>query len=153
AGDGLEDGGLAGAVGAQHGDDLAALDLQADAAQCLHRAVAGLDVRELQDSVTHAALPRYASITAGCACTSAGVPSAIIRPMLSASTRSETRDTRFMSCSTISTVTPRWRLMSSIQNAMSSVSSGLRPEEGSSSSRSLGSVASARPSSTTLRTP
>ena len=43
--------------------------------------------------------------------------------------------------------------MSSIQNAMSSVSSGLSPDDGSSSSISFGSVASARPSSTTLRTP
>ena len=43
--------------------------------------------------------------------------------------------------------------MSSIQNAMSSVSSTLRPEDGSSSSSSFGSMASARPSSTTLRTP
>ena len=43
--------------------------------------------------------------------------------------------------------------MSSIQNAMSSVSSTLRPEEGSSSSSSLGSVHSARAISITLRTP
>src|SRR5262245_28861219 len=32
AGDGLEHGGLAGAVGAEHGDDLATRDLEADAA-------------------------------------------------------------------------------------------------------------------------
>ena len=43
--------------------------------------------------------------------------------------------------------------MSWIQNAMPSVSSTLRPDDGSSSSRSLGSVHSARAISTTLRTP
>ena len=58
-----------------------------------------------------------------------------------------------MSCSTISTVMPRSFLMSWIQNAMSSVSSTFRPDDGSSSSSSLGSVHSARASSTTLRTP
>ena len=49
--------------------------------------------------------------------------------------------------------TPRSRRMSSIQKAMSAVSSTLRPDEGSSSNSSLGSVHSARASSTTLRTP
>ena len=43
--------------------------------------------------------------------------------------------------------------MSSIQKAMSSVSSTFRPEDGSSRSSSFGSVQSARASSTTLRTP
>ena len=36
AGDGLDQGGLAGAVGAQHGDDLAARHLQLDATQNVH---------------------------------------------------------------------------------------------------------------------
>jgi hypothetical protein len=58
-----------------------------------------------------------------------------------------------MSCSTMSTVMPRPFWMSSIQKAMSLVSSGFRPEEGSSSSSSFGSVASARPSSMTFLTP
>src|SRR6188472_483934 len=65
-------------------------------------------------------------------------------PWFMASTRSDTLETRLMSCSTISTVMPSSCLMSWIQNAMSSVSSTLRPEEGSSSSSSLGSVQSAR---------
>ena len=43
--------------------------------------------------------------------------------------------------------------MSSIQKAMSAVSSTLSPEEGSSRRSSLGSVQRARPISTTLRTP
>ena len=71
----------------------------------------------------------------------------------SASTRSDTRFTSVMSCSTISTVTPRSVRMSRIQNDMSSVSSTLRPEEGSSSRISLGSEQRARATSTTLRTP
>jgi hypothetical protein len=70
-----------------------------------------------------------------------------------ASTRSDTRDTSDMSCSTMSTVMPRSSRMSWIQKAMSPVSSTLSPEEGSSSSSSFGPTASARPSSTTLRTP
>ena len=49
AGDGLQDRGLAGAVGAEHGDDLAALDREADAADRLDRAVRALDVEELED--------------------------------------------------------------------------------------------------------
>ena len=58
-----------------------------------------------------------------------------------------------MSCSTISTVMPSSRRMSSIQNAMSSLSSTFSPDDGSSSRISFGSVLSARASSTTLRTP
>ena len=86
-------------------------------------------------------------------CTSRGVPSASTSPWFIASTRSDTFDTSVMSCSTISTVMPSSCWMSWIQNAMSSVSSTLRPDDGSSSSSSFGSVHSARASSTTLRTP
>ena len=86
-------------------------------------------------------------------CTSRGVPMASTSPWFMASTRSDTLDTSVMSCSTISTVMPSSCLMSWIQKAMSSVSSTFRPDEGSSSSSSLGSVHSARASSTTLRTP
>ena len=76
-----------------------------------------------------------------------------MRPLLRASTRSDTADTSDMSCSIMMTVTPRSFLMSSIQNATSSVSSVLRPEAGSSSSSSFGLAHKARASSTTLRTP
>jgi hypothetical protein len=58
-----------------------------------------------------------------------------------------------MSCSTISTVMPSSVFMSRIQNDMSSVSSTLSPDDGSSSRISFGSEHSARASSTTLRTP
>jgi len=70
-----------------------------------------------------------------------------------AMTRFEVVLTRFMSCSTITTVAPKSSLMSSIQKATSSVSSGLRPEEGSSSSSIFGWIHRARATSTILRTP
>src|SRR5690606_39712507 len=47
AADGLQDGGLAGAVGAEHGGDLAPPHLQADAADGLDRAIGALDVEQI----------------------------------------------------------------------------------------------------------
>jgi hypothetical protein len=44
--DGPQGGGLAGAVGADEGDDLALLDREGDPAQCMDRAVVGVDVPE-----------------------------------------------------------------------------------------------------------
>ena len=70
-------------------DDLALLDRERDAVQRLHLAVARLDVLELEQRHRSLAGPRYASITAGFACTSAGVPAAIVRPKSSTVTRSE----------------------------------------------------------------
>src|SRR3989344_5358480 len=172
AADGFEDGGLARAIGTEHGGDLASTHLQAHAADGLDGAVGALDVEQLELRVVghrhgHAASlwfsrrrletsstePREASITPGWLCTCAGLPSASTSPWFIASTRSDTLETRPMSCSTIRMVTPRSRWMSWIQNAMSSVSSTLRPEDGSSSNSSLGSGHSARARSTTLRTP
>src|SRR5436190_11270913 len=164
-GDRLQDRRLAGTVGTEHRADAALLDREADAADGANRPVRGLDVEELEDAHratsaatrrsddTSSAAPRYASTTPGWRCTSAGVPSASIWPWFMASTRSETFETRVMSCSTISTVMPSSARMSSIQNAMSSLSSTFRPDDGSSRRISFGSVQSARASSTTLRTP
>src|SRR5690606_34751015 len=159
----LQDRRLAGAVGPEDGRDLAFAHLQADPADGLDRTIGALDVEQLQDGLAHgaalrsdvasSAVPRYASVTPGWPCTSGGVPSASISPWFIASTRSDTFETSDMSCSTISTVMPRSSRMSWIQKAMSPVSSTFNPEEGSSSSSSFGSVASARASSTTLRTP
>src|SRR5690606_40586604 len=113
------------AVGAQHGGDLAFAHLQAHAADRFDGAVGALDVEQLEDDRAHAtglrsevassAVPRYASMTPGCPCTSAGVPSASTSPWFIARTRSETFDTSDMSCSTISTVMPRSSRMSWIQ--------------------------------------
>ena len=55
--------------------------------------------------------------------------------------------------STIMTVAPISVTISRIQYTNSSVSSGFKPEEGSSKSRSSGCMHKARPNSTTLRTP
>ncbi len=49
AADGLESGGLAGAVGADQGHDLAAVDLEGDPPEGVDRAVEGVDVGETQD--------------------------------------------------------------------------------------------------------
>ena len=58
-----------------------------------------------------------------------------------------------MSCSTISTVTPHSARASRMKRAMSSVSSRFMPATGSSSISTLGCIASARASSTRLRSP
>ena len=88
-------------------------------------------------TTTSSAAPRYASTTPGWRCTSAGVPRASIWPWFIARTRSETFETSVMSCSTISTVMPSSARMSSIQNAMSSLSSTFSPDDGSSSRMQL----------------
>jgi len=82
AGDGAQHSGLTGAVGAEYGDDLALRDLQADAADCLDRAVEGLDRGDVEEGLmrTHPSPPIYARTTSGWFCTSSGVPSAITLP-------------------------------------------------------------------------
>ena len=77
--------------------------------------------------------------------TSAGVPSAILRPKFRTWTRSEISITIRISCSIISTVMPSSSRISSTKRAMSSVSSWFMPDTISSSSSSFGSQASARP--------
>src|SRR5207253_667406 len=81
--DGAERGRLAGAVRAEDGDDRPFLDGKRDAVEDVNRPVARLDVLELEER-SHAASspPRYASMTAGSRCTSAGAPEAIVRPKL-----------------------------------------------------------------------
>src|SRR5690606_42119272 len=95
AGDGHQQGRLAGAVGADDGHDLAALDPDADAVQRLDVAVMGVDADHLQHqertpaaksaatsggSSSSSVSPRYALITLGSRLISSGVPSAILRP-------------------------------------------------------------------------
>src|SRR6185437_12587879 len=82
---------LAGAVRAEHRDDRTLLDCERDSMERMNRAVARLDVLELEES-GHAASspPRYASITAGCRWTSAGAPAAIVRPKSRTCTCSQT---------------------------------------------------------------
>src|SRR5205085_8172503 len=69
---------LARAVGAEDRHDLALVDGEREVADHGHRPVAGLEALDLEEA--HAGAPRYASITCGSSCTSAGLPSAISRP-------------------------------------------------------------------------
>src|SRR6266545_3118421 len=87
---------LPGSVPAEDGDDFSFRDLQRHAVEHLHRPVAGVDAVELEHGGHYSVVPRYASITAGSRCTSAGVPAAIFCPKSSTVTESETRMTRPM---------------------------------------------------------
>src|SRR6266851_4479094 len=103
--------------------------------------------------VTPLVSPRYALMTWGFERTLSGVPSAIFCPMSSTATRSEMSITTPMSCSIKMMVVPHSWLTSSTKRAMSSFSSWLQPPMGSSRSRTLGSRARARPSSTRFCSP
>src|SRR5512144_1841005 len=85
--------GLAGAVGPEQRDHAAVRHLERDAAQHIRGAVRRIDAPQLEER-GHAGAPRYARITSGCSCISAGVPSARVRPKSSATTRSDTRITK-----------------------------------------------------------
>ncbi len=100
---------LPGAVRPEHGDDRALGHFERDAPERLNRPVAGFDPVEAEQHArtAHSSTPRYASITAGSARTSAGAPSAIFSPMSSTQTRLEMSMTTDMSCSISTTVTPR----------------------------------------------
>ena len=82
AGDGVERGGLARAVGADEGDDLALVDLEGDALDGVYVAV--VDVHVLNFEQAHWASsflrPRYASMTVGFFWISSAVPLAMTRP-------------------------------------------------------------------------
>src|SRR5262249_32444133 len=73
--DGVEQRGLAGAIGADDGDDLAVPDVERDRAHGLDLAIGDMSVSDGQQRA-HAPAPRYASITAGLALIASGVPSA-----------------------------------------------------------------------------
>src|SRR5256885_16183158 len=96
--------GLAGAVGAEERDHSAFGHRERFSVEDGRRPVTSADVLELQYG-GHAA-PRYASMTAGLRCTSAGDPSAIFLPKSRTTTRSEMPITNAMWCSTRSIVTP-----------------------------------------------
>src|SRR5205085_809764 len=99
AADGTQRCRLAGAVRAQDGGDAALAHVEVHAVQHARGAVLRVQVAHLQDG-RHCSPPRYALITFSLACTSAGVPSAILRPKSSATTWSDTFITRLMWCST-----------------------------------------------------
>ena len=103
---------LAGAVRADQGHDLAVADAQRDALERVDRAVVACGRRRARARTPPSALIRRRLARgrprsrARCACTSAGVPSAIFSPYSSTVQRSETPITTFMSCSIRSTVRP-----------------------------------------------
>src|SRR5450759_409680 len=131
-----ERGCLAGAVGAEQRDDLAFCDAKRDSVQDLGRSITGAHICQLEH--LHYESPRYASITAGFPCTSAGVPSAIFRPKSRTTTRSEIPMTKPMLCSTRRTVMPSSEWMRRTRRAISATSSWLMPPAGSSSITSRG---------------
>src|SRR5579862_61482 len=145
---------LAGSVRAEHGNDGSLVDGERDPVQRAHGPVTRLDVLELEER-GHAANspPRYASITAGSRCTSAGSPDAIVRPKSRTWTCSQTSITSRMWCSTSRIVSPWSSRSLRIRTASSSTSSWMRPPAGSSSRRRRGRAARARASSTRLSVP
>src|SRR5258707_15572522 len=89
--------GLAGAIGAEQGGDATFGDLKIKPEQHLGGAVESAKPSGLQQHRSHHfAVPRYAAITSGSVRTSAGVPSAILRPKSSTTTLSQIDMTRFM---------------------------------------------------------
>ena len=82
--------GLAGAVGAQKRADPAVIDREADAVQHPEIAVGCMQAgRPPAAAAISRHPPDRPAITSGFFCTSAGVPSAILRPKFSTTTRSE----------------------------------------------------------------
>src|SRR6266571_665891 len=140
------------AVASEQRRHLACADRELEAEQHLARAVRGFEIFHLKQ-LAHAVAssPRYAFLTSGWARIAAGAPLAITRPDTSTETRSASRNTASMSCSTSSTVIrARMRSRSAI---MFSDSSGPIPAIGSSRSTSRGRVASAKPTSSARCSP
>src|SRR2546421_8503911 len=143
---------LSHAVAPEQGRYFARADREVDAEQHLARAVRGFEIFNLQKRAhAFASSPRYAFLTSGWARIAAGEPLAITRPDTSTETRSASRNTASMSCSTSSTeMRARMRSRSAI---MFSDSSGPMPAIGSSRRTSRGRVASARPTSSARCSP
>src|SRR5438477_7601939 len=140
------------AVAPEQRRHLARADREVEAEQHLARAVRGFEIFHLQQHAhAFASSPRYAFLTSGWARIAAGAPLAITRPDTSTETRSASRNTASMSCSTSSTVM-RARLRSR-DALMVSDSSAPMPAIGSSRSTSRGRVASARPTSSARCSP
>src|SRR5439155_1418704 len=86
--DGAQRRGLARAVRSEQRDHTAFRHRERHSMEHRGRPVTRMDVLELEQR-GHQAAPRYASITAGLRCTSAGLPSAIFLPKSSTTTRSQ----------------------------------------------------------------
>ncbi len=79
-GDGLQNGALTGAVGADEGYDLPLAYLKGYPLDGMNGAIVNMNVVNFQHHAFPSSLPRYASMTAGLERTSSGVPFAMIRP-------------------------------------------------------------------------
>src|SRR5581483_1325666 len=140
---------LAGAVGADERENLAVLDGERDVANGVKKAVANVEM--LDGEQAHVTpLPRYASITAGCASTASGTSSAITRPASMHTSRSTTCSSTWRMCS-IQTIAIARRRSSRTIATSSLASASVRPPPISSRSSTFGRVASARASSSRLR--
>src|SRR6185437_2422179 len=146
---------LARCVAAEQADELAVLHLEVDALKNVDRPVVRIDRLQLQQRgrcgsvfvahfVTVALVPRYASTTRGLVATSSKLPSAILTPWSSATTRSEIPSTTCMSCSIRRIVKPASVRSFPISSVISCVSTGFMPAAGSSRSRIRGRLAVAR---------
>src|SRR5690606_19966377 len=102
AADRHQEGGLAGPIGTDQGDDLTLVDPHGNIIQGLDGTVEGVHVIQLQ----HYSSPRYALMTRGSARTSSGTPVVMGLPCSMTMMRSETPITRLMSCSISRTATP-----------------------------------------------
>src|SRR5262249_35399853 len=151
--DRAEQGGLAGAGGPHHRPRLAGGHPQRHVPQRGERAVAGGYAAELEHQPNTTFSPRYASITCGCSATSRGAPSAIFSPWSSTTSRSTTRNSVAMMCSTQTMVMPSSPRMRRSISAASCISEGSSPPRLSSARSSDGPAASGRASSSFLRPP
>src|SRR5438067_4232968 len=123
-------------------------DVEINALQDMAFAVVGMEPADREGECAHAtvtAFPRYTSLTRTSPRTSAAVPSAMTRPSCRTVTRSASRKTTSMSCSTIRIV--RVRSRPAMRSVMRAVSSGDMPAVGSSRRRTRGRCASATASS------
>src|SRR4029077_13845036 len=140
-------------VAAEQRRDLPLVHGEADVPERLHISVRGGDAPDLEDGRHQEATarsPRYALITTGSFAISAGEPSAIRRPRPITMIRSESDMIAFMTCSTITMVTPDARIVR-MSSTIRALSVGFRPAATSSSSNTSGCVPSARATSSRLR--
>src|SRR5262245_19604618 len=142
---------LAVAVRAEHHHRLAIAHVKRQRVEHLGASVPGFQIGHLQHerspsrgcaATASCRLPRYTETTRSSRSTSLGAPSAIFSPWWSTSIRLASACTGFITCSMRSTVTPLWLTLRT-SSIISSRSARLSPPTGSSSSSSVGTLASA----------
>src|SRR5262245_11859145 len=146
----LEQRRLARAVRADHRHRLAGLGVHIHAEQRLKVAVRGVEADRLEQRHVHASNPRYTRRTSESFITASGAPSASFCPKLNTNKRSAIAKSACTTCSIHTTVMPR-ALIARSSSTSSDASCSVRPPAISSSNKTFGSVASARASSSRLR--